>query len=89
MWLLDKMAQRYRTRPSELLALEDPYVAWCFDEAVMTFVVGVEAKLEEVPTPRGKKGHEKRKKLQDDLLSKLLRMPKPKLKFRDPADMIK
>jgi hypothetical protein len=28
------MAQAYATRPSELLGLDDPYVAFCLDEAL-------------------------------------------------------
>lgn len=27
------MAKRYRTRPSEFLGIDDPYMAFCFDEA--------------------------------------------------------
>lgn len=27
------MARRYKTRPSEFLGLDDPYTAFCFDEA--------------------------------------------------------
>lgn len=27
------MAQRYRNRPSELLHIDDPYIAYCVDEA--------------------------------------------------------
>lgn len=27
------MAQQYNARPSELMALEDPYTAFCLDEA--------------------------------------------------------
>lgn len=32
MMTLIAMAQRYRTRPSELLYLDDPYAAYCLDE---------------------------------------------------------
>jgi hypothetical protein len=29
----DLLAQRYGVRPSALLAVDDPYLAWCVDEA--------------------------------------------------------
>lgn len=89
MWLLDRIAKRYHTRPSAFLALEDEYTAYCLDEAVFTFCAGVENKLEEVPTPKGKKGSERRQKNQAALLNKLLKMPEEPKKFRDPADMMK
>lgn len=31
------MVQRYNRRPSEFLGIEDPYTAYCFDEAC-TFI---------------------------------------------------
>lgn len=90
MWLLDKMARRYTTRPSELLDLDDSYVAYCLDEAVLTFCAGVEGKLEEVKTPKGRRGPERRAKNQQALLNKLLKMPEDnKPKFRDPADLLR
>jgi hypothetical protein len=92
LWLLDRLAQRYRARPSELLSLDNAYDAYCLDEAVLTFCAGVESKLEAVPTPKGKNGHERRQRNQESLLHKLLGMEEEvqkNRKFRDPADMLK
>lgn len=43
------MAERFSCRPSELLGLarSDPYLAWCIDESVHTFVSYVENKIHE------------------------------------------
>lgn len=35
MYDLLTMAEAYRQKPSELLAVEDPYTAFCFDEACL------------------------------------------------------
>lgn len=90
MWMLDKLATRYRVRPSELLDIEHPYDAYCLDEAVMTFCAGVEQKLEEVPTPKGKRGSERRQRNQQRMLNRVLGIQEQDVKkFRDPADMMK
>jgi hypothetical protein len=85
------MAQRYRTRPSELLELDDAYAAYCLDQAVLTFCAGVESKLDAVPTPKGKKGEERRQQNQTKLLQKLLGIEEKEedkaKKFKDPAAM--
>lgn len=85
------MAQRYHSRPSELLDLDDAYASYCLDEAVLTFCAGVESKLNDVPTPKGKKGHDRRKANQDRLLKQLLQIEDTKkaAQFRDPADLFK
>lgn len=89
MWLLDRLAQRYHTRPSELLCIEDDYTAYCLDEAVMVFCAGVQGKVDDVPEGKGKKGPERRKRQQDALLKRLLRMPEEdRQKFKDPAQML-
>lgn len=31
------MAQLYKTRPSRLLTIDDPYEAWCLDEAIADY----------------------------------------------------
>lgn len=89
---MDRVAQRYHSRPSQLLAIDDPYAAYCLDEAVTTFCQGVEAKLEEVPTPKGKRGGERRQANQQRVLNKLLGVTpeetKPK-QFKDPMELLK
>lgn len=44
MWLL---AQTWKTRPSEFLAIADPLTAFYFDRAVTTFGKEVEAAMDE------------------------------------------
>lgn len=85
------MAQRYRTRPSELLALDNEYDAYCIDQAVLTFAAGVEHMLEEVPTPKGRKAEERRQRNQTQLLHRILKIEEKEeekaKKFKDPAAM--
>mgnify|MGYP004704949647 CR=1 FL=1 len=91
MWLLDKLAQRYHTRPSELLGIEEEHTAYCLDEAVMVFCAGVQGKIDDVPEGKGKRASEKRQRQQDTLLKQLLRLPEEeeKPKFKDPAELNK
>ena len=42
------MAKQFQCRPSSLLAIEDPYVAWCFDEAAYRWGSHVETQLRAV-----------------------------------------
>ncbi len=70
MWGIYQLSQSLGTRPSELLAIEDAYVAYCLDEAVMVFGTFVTNKLEAV---EGKpKEQEKKRKA---LLGELLKLP--------------
>lgn len=89
MWLLDRLARRYHSRPSELCGISHPLDAYQLDEAVFIFAAGVQAKLDAVPEGRGKKGPEKRARMQQSLLKELLRLPEEKKQFRDPADLLK
>lgn len=70
MWALYRLAKTLRTRPSELVGLEDPYVAYCLDEAVMVFGDHVTTELEKV---EGKKKERERKQRQK--LGELLQLP--------------
>lgn len=92
MWLLDKLATRYHTRPSELLGIDQRFDAYCLDEATMMFCSAVQGKIDSVPTPKGKRAAEKREKAQEALLKQLLRIPETEKKpaaFRDPAEMFR
>lgn len=42
------MAQRLRVRPSALLGIDDEYVAYCLDEAVVEFGGAVQAAVDDV-----------------------------------------
>lgn len=92
LWQLDRLATRYNCRPSDLLELDDSYKAYCLDQAVLVFVAGVEKKIEDEPTPKGKRGDERRKANQQTLLNRLLRIPEEEKKaasFKDPGSMFK
>lgn len=65
-------------RPSELLGIDDPYEAYCLDEAVLSFGDGVRAELDKV---KGKNQEQKR-------MMALRRMLGMKQKFADPAGLI-
>lgn len=71
------MANSLQERPSNLLAIEDEYVAFCFDEAVLTFGNDIEQQLENV---KGK--DEKQRKAQQEML--LNRILEGKSQFREP-----
>jgi hypothetical protein len=42
------MSRKFHCRPSQLLSIDDPYSAWCLDEAVYQFGVHVDSELERV-----------------------------------------
>lgn len=44
MW---QMSSRYHVRPSTLVDLEDAHTAWCLDEAVFAYGMGVEAAMKQ------------------------------------------
>lgn len=90
LWQLDALARRYNIRPSNVLGIVDDYTAFCLDQAVMLFAAGVQQKLDDIPQGKGKKAPESRKRKQDALLHKLLRMEgAAPQKFRDPAEALK
>lgn len=77
LWDLYRMSKDYRTRPSELVDLDDPFAAFCLDRAVHDFGTAVENALSDV---EGKTKKEIQVK-SDRVLRKWLDMP---LKYRDP-----
>jgi hypothetical protein len=42
-----QMSSRYHVRPSTLVDLEDAHTAWCLDEAVFAYGMGVEAAMKQ------------------------------------------
>jgi len=68
-----------RIRPSELLAIQDEYLAYCLDEVVMTFGTYVKNELESVKG-KNEKEIEGRRLL---VLRRLLSGEGPK--FREPV----
>lgn len=41
------MSKRYSCRPSQLMGIEDPYAAWCYDEAVYLWDLRVNNEMNE------------------------------------------
>lgn len=87
MWLLFVDAKTWSCRPSELLNIEDDYVAYCLDQAVGYFGRNLEAELEKAGS--GAKNEEdaewKRQRVLDNFLGE---DDKPQRGlFADPAAM--
>jgi hypothetical protein len=53
-------AKTWRVRPSELVSIEDPYTAYCFDEAIFTVGVTLEAELDEITDKKPERAQQKR-----------------------------
>lgn len=62
LWETWVLSQKMRIRPSDLVAEDDPYVAFCLDRAVATFGMALENELESVEET-GKKGEAKRQRI--------------------------
>lgn len=80
MWELYVQAKTWNTRPSQLIDIDDPYVAYCVDEAVAMFGNTVSAELNDIYDKNPKKMAQK----QERHLQMRLGLP---MKFRDPAKM--
>lgn len=78
MWALYNQAKAWATRPSDLLAVGDRWLAFCLDNAVYTFGSALEMEL------KGTEGKNKKEiqNKQQRTLDKWLDMP---LKFRSPG----
>lgn len=78
MWSLYLTSKTWRSRPSEVLVIEDPFVAACFDEVVRVFGMHIEGELSMV---EGKTSEEIQRKSQRLLLKMLGESPG----YADPA----
>ncbi len=76
------MAQQTSQRPSAFLALENTYVAFCFDEACLAFGAAVEAAIGEVES----KNERAKAAMQENVLRKYIGLP---MKFRDAMDLVR
>lgn len=72
-------AQLWRVRPSELVNVEDPYRAYCLDQAVGEFGSYVKSEVERIEGKNAKAVEGKRKTKLRALLSE-----NPKAKFAQP-----
>lgn len=70
-WGIYRLCQVYHCRPSELLHIDDSYTAFCLDEAIGVFGLGVENELNSVEAKTEKEAARKRQQL----LGKLLQLP--------------
>lgn len=51
----DALAQRYGCRPSDLLKVDDPYQAWCIDEAAAIAGMGITQSSANAPSQHTQK----------------------------------
>lgn len=79
------MATSLMVRPSALVAIRDEYAAFCFDEAVWTFGVGVEQRLDDVQVGKNAKPEA----LQAARLQVLKRILRGQSQFREPPGATK
>lgn len=84
------MARAYHCRPSELLGVQEPYEAYCLDEALYLWGSYIENTVAQAGTNINDK--RMRQVTKDRMLSSLLAEPDAPVKagtFRDPADLLK
>jgi hypothetical protein len=78
LWTIYQHAKAYGTRPSVILDIRDPYVAYCLDEAAATFGETVQAELDSLDSSNPKMLPGKR-------LNHLRRRLGLQQQFRDPG----
>lgn len=74
------MAQTYRTRPSELYAIDDEVAAWCFDRAIYLFGVSIDNDLDKAA--HGAKNQGAANIARQRVMAKWIGT---KVQYRDPA----
>lgn len=77
MWNLHSLATTYHCLPSEVLHLEDPYLAYCVDNAVFAFGSEVDGELKSIEA----KNKQEAKTKQRSVMRRWLGLPQ---KFRNP-----
>lgn len=76
-------ARKWEVRPSNLLGIQDPYVAFCLDEAVYELASWIEDELEKVED-RGKKRDPKKTAAKKRARLEFLLTGKIEKQFADP-----
>lgn len=87
MWELYRLAKTWRTRPSELIAVEDELAKFCLDRAVATFGLALENELNSVhfkDDKDGKKAERKRAQILRKWLPETMKASTG-TGFRDPG----
>lgn len=85
LWETYQLSKQMGIRPSELLAVDDDYVAYCLDRAVQTFGNALENRLHEISSKaKNKKTSEQKMAIE---LDRWLNSDSPNApgRFRDPA----
>jgi hypothetical protein len=67
-WLLYNEASSWSVRPSTLLDLQDPYTAFCFDQAINYWGKTIEGELEKVEGKNAKDTELRRKSILEKYL---------------------
>lgn len=93
------MAEKYRQLPSSLLRLDDPYTAWCVDEAITMFKARVDAAVDAAGERAPKSNdHKMEEAVRQAELDKLIKYnpdahkeesTPAQRKFADPAAMVR
>lgn len=81
------MSKLWKVRPSEIVGLDDPYVAYCLDEAIMYAGNYIEQQLDNVKQGKGKNAEKHRAAQQQIVLERILYGKQQT--FRDPAMSLK
>lgn len=86
MWLLWLDSQRWGARPSSIMDIDDPYVAFCFDQAVGYLGSVIEGELREAGHKPSKEEN-KARAAQDKVIAKHFpdSAKDDSKKFADPA----
>lgn len=89
-WLLYSNAKQWKVRPSQLLDIEDAYVAYCLDEAIGYFGSQLEFELDKASSGKESKGERSAKMKRQSVLDRVLGPPKKETaRFADPAALMK
>jgi hypothetical protein len=62
-WLIFSQAKQFNRAPSDILRIEDDYVAYCLDEAIWWFGTYVESEVAAAQKSRGKKDNERKQQV--------------------------
>lgn len=77
-WLLYSQSKQWNKAPSEILHIENTYVAYCLDEAIWWFGNYVESEVKKASASKGKSDNEKKQKHRADLAFARIMGSKPK-----------
>jgi len=88
MWLLWQDSQRWGVRPSSMMDIQDPYVAYCFDQAVGYLGTSIEGELREASSGKPSKEEHRARMAQERVLRRHFPEVMGPQKFADPSAFI-